>query len=134
MPRVGPTPSKVDCATEERSFASCSTSGCHGSETAARSAYIVAGVRIADLVTELNALLDQVPDSEFSTSDDVYTTAEGAKFNAGLGAITSSAVHNPFLTEALLTASIKQVKLDYGLPSVSNVALEDLLDRPASIR
>ena len=129
-----PTPSKVDCTVEERSFAGCTASGCHGSETAARSAYIVAGARIADLVTELDALLAQVPTSEFSTTDDVFTTAEGAKFNAGLGAITSSAIHNPFLTEALLTASIKQVKLDYGLPSVSSVALEDLLDRPAGGR
>jgi hypothetical protein len=80
-----------DCAESERSFASCAIGGCHGSEDAARSARLVAQTRIANLVEELNALLDLVPDDQFSTSDDVYTVAEGAKFNAGLGAIESFA-------------------------------------------
>ena len=107
MPTVESVPTAdEDCAESERSFASCAIGGCHGSEDAARSARLVAQTRIANLVEELNALLDLVPDDQFSTSDDVYTVAEGAKFNAGLGAIESSAIHNPFLTEALLTASI----------------------------
>jgi len=58
----------------------------------------------------------------------VFTVGEGAKFNAGLGAITSSAVHNPFLTEALLTASIQAVTDEYGISPTTTVTLERLLD------
>ena len=100
--------------TTERTFQSCTTAGCHGSEDAAASALLLAQGRIADLVTELDGLLDQVPGTEFDTSDGVFTVAEGARFNAGLGDIESSAVHNPFLTEALLTASIQAVQDEYG--------------------
>jgi len=60
-----------------------------------------------------------VPPDEFDASDDRFTVGEGAKFNAALGAIESSAVHNPFLTEALLTASINAVQDTYGLPMLS---------------
>ena len=118
----------ADCALEERTFASCTASGCHGDQAAARSAYIVATTRIADLVTELNAMVDQIPASEFSTDDDVFTVGEGALFNARLGAISSSAVHNPFLTEALLTASIDAVTDEYGISPTTRVTLERLLD------
>lgn len=103
------------CTLQERSFDSCTEAGCHGTEAAARSAYIVATTRIADLVAELDGLLARVPESEFSSEDAVFTIAEGAEFNAGLGAITSSAIHNPFLTEALLEASIRVVEDTYGL-------------------
>jgi predicted CXXCH cytochrome family protein len=115
-----------ECDLEERSFASCTASGCHDA-SGARSAYILATTRIADLVEELEALLDQVPESEFDTGDNVYTTAEGSKFNAGLGAIRSSAIHNPFLTEALLTASIRQMEEDYGVAPSEGVSLEAVL-------
>ena len=121
-----PTPSE-DCELSQRSFQSCTISGCHGDESAARSAYILATTRIAGLVEELDALLAQVPESEFSSEDDVFTTAEGAEFNAGLGEITSSAIHNPFLTEALLTASIQQVKDEYGLTGSPSLVLDNLL-------
>ncbi len=122
-----------DCALTERSFAACTASGCHGAEEAARSAYLVATSRIKELVDDLDALLDLVPSTEFDTTDGVYTTAEGAKFNAGLGAITSSAIHNPFLTEALLTASIAQVQEDYGLQAVSGVSLAPQLQAPPGL-
>jgi len=116
----------ADCELTERTFAACTTSGCHGDEAAARSAYIVATTRIANLVAELNGLLALVPETEF-VQDDIITLAEGAKFNSSLGAITSSAIHNPFLTEALLTASITEVKLQYGLAAVTTVSLDNQL-------
>ena len=119
-----------DCALEERSFDSCTESGCHGTPEAARSAYTVATDRISALVAELDALLAQVPESEFSREDDVFTIAEGAEFNAGLGDITSSAIHNPFLTEALLTASIRVVREEYGLAASSAIILDNVLERP----
>lgn len=102
--------------TTERTFQSCTTSGCHGSEDAALSAMLVAQDRIAALVNEIDALLALVPPSEFDTSDGVLTVAEGSSFNAGLGDIESSAIHNPFLTEALLVSSIAALKSQYGLP------------------
>ncbi|NIQ60186.1 MAG: hypothetical protein GWN71_44785, partial [Gammaproteobacteria bacterium] len=54
--------------------------------------------------------------SEFDDSDDRYTTGEGARFNAELAALRGSTAHNPFLVEALLRASIDQVRADYDLP------------------
>ena len=45
----------------------------------------------------------------------MFTVAEGARFNQQLGEIESSAVHNPFLTEALLLSSIEAVEDRYGL-------------------
>jgi predicted CXXCH cytochrome family protein len=122
--------STVDCELTERTFSACTASGCHGDESAARSAYILATTRIAGLVAELDALLEQVPETEFSSEDDVFTIAEGAEFNAGLGDISSSAIHNPFLTEALLTASIAEVQSEYGLASVSGISLDQLLTPP----
>lgn len=119
-----PTPSD-DCELSERTFNSC-TNGCHD-EAGARSAYIVATNRIAELVEELNALLDQVPDSEFSSDDEVFTVAEGAQFNARLGAITSSAIHNPFMTEALLTASIEIVQEEYAVAGSSTLDLRNII-------
>jgi predicted CXXCH cytochrome family protein len=105
----------------DRSWASCTASGCHGDATAAVSAYNQAETRIQNLVTELDALLQMVDPNEFSSTDTVFTVAEGAKFNQQLGEITSSAVHNPFLTEALLDASITAVMDEYGLPQQTNV-------------
>ena len=114
---------------EARSFESCTTAGCHGDETAALTAMVTAQTRIANLVAELDALLALVPDTEFDTSDGFITVAEGANFNAGLGDIESSAVHNPFLTEALLTSSIDAVQDTYGpFPLLNpNLRLDNVL-------
>jgi hypothetical protein len=70
-----------------------------------------------------------VPASQFKTGDNMITTGEGAKFNVGLATMHGSPVHNPFLVEALLTASIKQVVIDYGLTAPSDIPLENILDR-----
>jgi predicted CXXCH cytochrome family protein len=101
-----------------RSFNACV--GCHGDATSAASALNAAETRIADLVTQLDDLLAQVPSTEFNDNDSTYTVAEGATFNSKLGANPSSAVHNPFLTEALLRGSIQAVEDTYGVsPSPS---------------
>jgi hypothetical protein len=106
----------------ERNFASCTASGCHGDETAALSALTLAQTRIEDRVADLNAMLALVPGTEISKTDTVFTVAEGATFNAQLGAIESSAVHNPFLTEALLLSSIEAVEDRYGIPAPTSSA------------
>jgi hypothetical protein len=103
-----------NCTRAQRSYASCATGGCHGSQEAARSAHTTAELRLATLATQLNAQLAAVPAAEFSASDNRYTTAEGARFNAQLGLLNGTEVHNPFLAEALLIGSIAQVQKDYG--------------------
>jgi len=115
------------CALTERSFRSCVQSGCHGSEAAARSAYTVAQNRILTLANRLNAMLAQVPASEFSDTDGRYTTAEGTRFNYELATFPGSFVHNPFLLEALLVASIQQVNTEYGVPIPAGTVLTQQL-------
>lgn len=109
------------CADTERSFKSCV--GCHLSESGARSARALAKTRLDRLSAELDTLLARVPASQFSTTDNKITTAEGAKFNSGLAKERGSPVHNPFLVEALLIASIQQVKTEYGVSLPPGFAL-----------
>lgn len=115
---------------QERDFSSCTT-GCHGDETAALSALTAARGRIDNRRAELDALLAQVPSNQFSSTDTLFTVAEGAQFNSRLAAIESSAIHNPFLTEALLLSSISAVRNQYGLPlsSPAKTDLDDLISR-----
>jgi len=103
-----------DCAPAERSFLSCTASGCHGTESIARN--LMAGSRagIDDDNEELKALLALVPASEFSPSDGRYSVAEGSLFNSQLAERRGSEVHNPFLIDALLRASIAEMKRTYG--------------------
>ena len=115
-----------DCLPAERSYAAC-TNGCHGSEEGARSLFLIVRDRLDVLVADLEGLLDQVPSTEFDMNDGRYSTAEGARFNSELGALRGSTVHNPFLVEALLTASIRQVQTDYGVTSASPVVLDNIL-------
>jgi len=147
-------------------FAACATSGCHGSASVARSAYITFKGRLSNLLDQLwddnnaNGIIDSFPvdgglmpqlvtpaqrpgataaDSaplNFRTS--TTTAAKGALYNAALAATedrpwfakgqvlganfeahrsAGNGVHNPFLLEALLLASIDAVKTTYGLTS-----------------
>jgi len=107
----------------DRSWASCTASGCHGDATAALTAYNAAQNRITNLVDELDALLALVDTLEFNGDDTLFTVAEGAEFNMKLGEISSSAIHNPFMTEALLSASIEAVRDKYALPAQTSVQL-----------
>lgn len=125
-----PTTSR-DCAITQRSFQACTASGCHGSETVARSAMLTAVGRIARLDTALRNQIAQVSASRPAELTDTtrFTTAQGALFNAELAERTGSAIHNPFLVEALLTASIQQMTKDYGVPSPDRVPLQNLLPK-----
>ena len=67
-------------------------------------------------------LLTQVPITEFNSKDNIITDAEGAYFNVQLigenrysNGDRSFGAHNPFLTRALLAASIDALKARYGL-------------------
>jgi predicted CXXCH cytochrome family protein len=112
-----------DCAPAERTYRTCTDAGCHGSEDVARSLQQVAELRLNNLAAQLSAQLAQVPSTEFDANDGRYSTAEGAKFNHDLARFPGSAIHNPFLVEALLIASIEQVKRDYGISASSSLSL-----------
>ncbi len=114
-----PTPG-VDCDDSQRTFGACTASGCHATEQNAMSAKETAFARRDKLVDELNALLAKIPASEFAPTDGILTTAEGAKFNVSI-AEGGAPVHNPFLVESLLIASINAVKKDYGLAAQTPV-------------
>jgi hypothetical protein len=88
-----------------------------------------AELRISNLDTQLNALIAQIPAPEFNANDGRYSTGEGAKFNYQLAIYPGSAIHNPFLVEALLIASIQQVRTDYGLGVSTGISLTRELGR-----
>jgi predicted CXXCH cytochrome family protein len=115
----------ADCGLAERSFRSCT--GCHLTEDAARFALERGRVRIARLVAEIQPLIARIPSSEFNTTDNRISTGEGARFNMQLALERGSAIHNPFLVEALLIASIRQIEIDYGIKASSGLSLEPQL-------
>jgi predicted CXXCH cytochrome family protein len=125
---------RTDCQITGRTFKSCVTSGCHGTEAAARSAFTVASLRIQELNTQLKALLARVPRTEFSTTDGKYTTAEGATFNTSLGDRIGSVAHNPYLVEALLIGSLQQVRREYNLSITSDLDLTNTMMVPMAQR
>ena len=111
-----PLPGGTDCEVTQRDFTNgCTTSGCHGSAEAARSAYTTAKTRIEGLVSDVQALLAQVPAGQLNAGDGIFTVADGANFNAQLAALPGSPIHNPFLIEQLLLASAAALEETYGL-------------------
>jgi predicted CXXCH cytochrome family protein len=117
-------PTTGDCNESEKYYQGCAVSGCHGSAAAARGIMFTARTRLDNLADQVDALLAQVPASEFSATDNVYTTAEGSRFNSQLARFSGTAAHNPFLTEALLIGSIRQLQQDYGLAPSPTVSLD----------
>lgn len=150
-----------NCTIPERDFRACTTSGCHGSLSSARSAYLAYQGRIDNLLDQIwqdknaNGIVDGSPTdggliaqmvARNSAADiaalnfgvATTTVAKGTIWNAALAsnddrkyfqagkvygkgwaahASSGNGVHNPFLIEALLTASIAQLKTTYGFPA-----------------
>ena len=128
-----PQPGSVECDDSERDFSACSQGACHGTPQVARNLKVNAELRIEDLVEEIDALIAQVPASESNTADNRYTVVEGSKFNSSLAKGEGAAVHNRFLVEALLTASIRELKSTYGLAPVNpDLSLE--ASSPSGVR
>jgi hypothetical protein len=131
------TPDTTDtCSLTSRTFRACATSACHASQSAARGAFQVLDARLTSYLDVLwkdnngnrardagdTGLLMQVASSEFRV-DPTITVAEGALFNTTMISTTLAAsndgshgVHNPFYAEALLLASISEMRSRYGLP------------------
>ena len=139
--------------TGARTLAACSNSGCHASGDAAASALVNLRARLKTLADVLwqdvngNQVIDagvdlgylptvkqNLPD-EFKP-DTVISAAEGGEFNARLvgeglygNGDKSLGVHNPFLAEALLRASIQEMQAKYSLPAPP-AAARQILDSP----
>lgn len=129
---IGEPTASGNCSMSQRSFAACTGSGCHSSQDAARSAMETARSRADQLISEIDTLLAQVPSTEFSTTDNRYTVAEGAKFNRDLAAMAGAPVHNPFLVESLLIASVKALETTYNLPGAPNISLKPMFKPSAT--
>ena len=122
-----PRPGDPVCDLTTRDFTSgCTTSGCHGSQEAAISAYTTASARINNLVAEVTAKLATVPAGELDNADGRFTVADGANFNVELAQLGGSQVHNPFLIEQLLLAS--SAALDAAYPPAPGTATARLAD------
>jgi predicted CXXCH cytochrome family protein len=122
-------PTRVNCTFDQRTFRTCTT-GCHGTENAARNAMIVARQRLDQWNSQLKSQIARVPAAELNPNDGRYSTAEGARFNSQLADRSGSAVHNAFLMEALLIGSIQQMQRDYGLaPQATQAELQAAMDR-----
>jgi predicted CXXCH cytochrome family protein len=106
------------CTMSQRSAKGCVASGCHGSETAARSAVIASDARLTNESTELKRLvaLAKVKAPGDWKTDAIVTPLEGMDFNANIHEHDlSRGAHNPFYLDALLNASISYIKSYYGV-------------------
>jgi predicted CXXCH cytochrome family protein len=121
-----PTGSR-ECDLAERTFRTCAQAGCHGTEAVARTLITVVRDRLHTLADALQAMEALVPAAEYDPADTRYTTAEGARFNRELAQFRGSEIHNPWLIEALLRGSIRQLQLDYGLAPPAGINLEQEL-------
>jgi len=122
-----PLPFRTDCdlAPPARSYKACTGGACHGSEQTAFSALTAATTRIQREAGQLLAQLTAVDPNLGSSGGEIsagapFTVADGAFFNYGLATFggnlgRGSSVHNPFLVEALLIASIQAVEEEYGV-------------------
>jgi predicted CXXCH cytochrome family protein len=133
-----------------RAWGTCTSAGCHANAGVAASLFTTVRNRLKMLTDQLwvdsngNRSMQAAPTdagmlptvrqmrpSEWSTTDNRVTPAEGAEFNARLcgeygqsTADNSKGVHNPFLCEALLIATINEIRTFYGLPSPPAAVLE----------
>ena len=103
------------CALTARTFRSCTATGCHGSENAARSVFTTTRSEILDDAAELKRLVDQVRATAINSNDKKWTTAEGADFNYQLAIKKGSFVHNPYLIKELIRVSIAEMKEEYNI-------------------
>jgi predicted CXXCH cytochrome family protein len=117
------------CADSQRDYRSCTGAGCHGTQDVARSAVARANARTDALLAELAALLAKVPASEFSSVDGRTSAGEGSRYNRELALTKGATLHNPFLIEKLLLASIAELKRVYGIQGSSGVSLEPVLGK-----
>ncbi len=138
-----PFSEECDLAPPARSYKACTGGACHATEQVAFSALTAATTRIQRAADDLLELLEQVDPNLGSaggeiSSGDPFTVADGALFNHQLATFGShsgrgSAVHNPFLVEALLLGSIEAVEEEYGVSANRSVDWKAELQRVLTI-
>lgn len=114
------------CAITAKTFRSCASSTCHGTEAVARSLYLADSARIIQLTTTLNSAIAKVAalkPADCKLGGTIYTSCLGSQFNVSLALSPGAFVHNPFLIERLLIASINQIQKDYGVTGNITVPL-----------
>jgi hypothetical protein len=153
-----PTPDNSCAYTDvARSWQTCSTSGCHASEAVAANAFntvrsrmkfytdqlwqnldSTSGISAAPADVGLLATLKATQPGEWSNTDTLVTPAEGAEFNTRMcgeynqsTSDNSKGVHNPFLCESLLIATIEYLKTYYNLTTPSP-RVPDWMSEPLS--
>ena len=136
-----------------RSWAACTASGCHGDASSAVAAFSLSDQRLDQLTKQIwddkngndtvevaptdgGYLSDfaKIPPTEYNPTDGRTSQAEGARFNVRMlredGADGSHGVHNPFLAEALLRATIDELQATYpGLPPAAP-AVQEIMRGP----
>ena len=130
-----PTTNQV-CALTARTFRSCVSSGCHASETVARTLYVTDSTRIQSLTSAANSAINKVKaikPADCTLGGPKYTSCLGTQFNVSLALSPGNFVHNPFLLEQLLTASIAQLQKDYGVTPNIGVSLERKIVLPGRV-
>jgi|SRR5579884_2408665 len=121
------------CDISAKTFRSCTNSGCHASEAVARTLYLTDSARVLQLVGSLNSAIAKVTKaqpSQCQLGGPTYTTCLGSQFNVSLAQSPGAFVHNPFLIEQLLIASINQIQKDYGVTPDITVPLTPQLRLP----
>jgi predicted CXXCH cytochrome family protein len=111
-----PTPAQGEtaCAMTARSFKGCLGSGCHGTESAARSAFVTGLNDVNALAQLLDGMIAQVPANQFGAGK--VTVGRGAKFNSEMAKMPGGSTHNPFMIKALLRYSGVALNQTYGIP------------------
>ncbi len=115
----------TSCNITQRDFNACAASGCHGSGAVAMSAMSAVITRLALLDSALSSQIVQIDPAQLKST--TMNSAIGGKFNLLLAEKVGEEVHNPFLMETLLTASIKQIQLDYKIAPKISVDLTNIL-------
>lgn len=139
--------------TTARTWQACSASGCHSSQQAAVNAFTANRSVVALLADQIwidntltgtigspdagdQGLLALIPTTEYNTTDNFITVAEGVLFNVRLigedryaNGDRSKGVHNPFLAQALLAASIQALNATYGPFPAPPAAVQQTIDQ-----
>jgi hypothetical protein len=80
--------------------------------------YLADSTRVLQLITSANsaiAKLTAINPNACKLGGATYTSCLGAQFNVTIAQAPGGFVHNPFLIEQLLVASITQIQKDYGV-------------------
>jgi predicted CXXCH cytochrome family protein len=125
------------CDISTKTFRSCVSSSCHATETVARTLYLTDSARVLQLINSANSAIAKVTainKKACTLPVTTFTSCLGAQFNVSLAQAPGAFVHNPFLIEQLLVASINQIQKDYGVVPDKIVSLTPQFILPSQAR